>query len=87
MHTEKLVDERIVKLEQELNECKQVEEQLKVLLQDKDVFIKEFRHQIRNDFQVISSLVHLQSIYIKDKQVLAVFEEIQNRIKTIAMKY
>lgn len=87
MHTKKLVDEQIAKLEQEINECKQVEEQLRVLLQDKDASIKEFRHQIRNDFQVISSLIHLQSIYIKDKQVLAVFEEIQNKIRTIAIKY
>lgn len=87
MYTEKLVDERIAKLEQEINKRKQVEEHLKVLLQDKDVLIKEFRHQIRNDFQVINSLVHLQSNCIKDKQVLAVFKEIQNKIKTIAMKY
>ncbi len=66
-------------------ERKRAEDQLKVSLSEKEILLRELYHRTKNNMQIISSLLNLQSMAIDDKQMLHVIQEIQNRIKSLSL--
>ncbi len=63
----------------------QVEEELKHSLKEKELLLREIHHRVKNNLAMVSSLLNIQSNYIKDKQAQAAFSESRKRIGSIAM--
>lgn len=66
-------------------ERKQVEQELLNSLEEKTMLLQEVHHRVKNNLQIISSLLNLQSQYFDDEKSLAKFNDMRNRIKAIAM--
>ena len=68
----------------DITERKEIEQQIREALKEKEVLLQEVHHRVKNNLQVISSMLNLQRRFISDPLMLNILEESQNRISTMS---
>lgn len=69
----------------DINDLKKAKEQLKDSLYEKEILLREINHRVKNNLQIISSLLHLQQYRIKDKELIDILKESEGRVNSMAM--
>ena len=68
-----------------IGERKKMEKDLISSIEEKSVLLKEIHHRVKNNMQIISSLLSLQKNYVDDPEAVNVLKESQNRVKSMSM--
>jgi two-component sensor histidine kinase len=74
-----------ITLAMESHERKQAEEEIRKSLKDKEMLLWEIHHRVKNNLQVISSLLYLQAKKSHDRGMIEGLIESQNRVKSMVM--
>jgi two-component sensor histidine kinase len=75
----------IMATSRDITHHKETEKRIKESLKEKEILLKEIHHRVRNNLQIISSLLNLQAIYVRDDETKVLLGESQNRVKSMAM--
>ncbi|MCI5146627.1 MAG: hypothetical protein D3923_14140 [Candidatus Electrothrix sp. AR3] len=78
---------RLLLMIDNITERKKAEEHLKSTLAEKEALLKEIHHRVKNNMQIVASLMFLQSQNIKNKEALDVLQESQNRVKSMGLAH
>jgi PAS domain S-box-containing protein len=70
---------------EDITDRRETQEHIKASLQEKELLLKEIHHRVKNNLQVISSMLSLQSMHIMDDDLKAMFRESQGRVQTMAI--
>ncbi len=69
----------------DITENKKAEKEVIESLHEKELLIKEIHHRVKNNMQIVSSLLNLQTNYVDEEETVDVLKESQNRVRSMAM--
>ena len=75
----------VMGVSRDITKSKLAEEQIKASLKEKDVLLKEIHHRVKNNLQVISSLLDMRIMRTDNQQTIDLFEDIRSKIHTMAL--
>lgn len=84
-------DDDKIRLETFLNNAQMIidrkilDEKLINSLKEKDILLKEVHHRVKNNMQIVSSIIGIQIFSEKNKHIIEILEDVRSRIKTIAL--
>jgi PAS domain S-box-containing protein len=81
----RMPDEMVILNIMDIGDRKKSEDQLQRSLREKEILLREVHHRVKNNMQVISGLIELQSAQIADPETHRLFQESYERIKTMAL--
>ena len=76
---------RVARICEEIGNRKEAEDRIRASLREKEILIKEIHHRVKNNMQVIGSMLELQAQYIDEPETIELFQESQNRISSMAL--
>lgn len=69
----------------DVSRTRDIEQQVRASLREKEALLQEIHHRVKNNLQIIASLLSLQAAYIDDSRTLVQFQESQDRISSMAL--
>lgn len=88
MHTTGFLEEGLPSVQVvavDITRRKEAERQLQALLSEQEFLLREVQHRVKNNLQVITSLVSLQSLHAKQPETRKALQEVQDRLQTLTL--
>ncbi len=70
---------------QDITDRRRAEEQVKASLKEKEILLEEIHHRVKNNLQIMYSLISIQSEYIKNEKYKKIFKDFQNQIMSMSL--
>lgn len=83
-HVVQAVNDR---LKWEISEHKKLEDKLKEMVEEKEWLLKEVNHRVKNNLQILTSILNLQINELQDKKIVPAMKEFQNRFYALSSIY
>lgn len=69
----------------DITERKRIDRRIREALKEKEILLQEVHHRVKNNLQIIHSILNLQKKFVNDEKTIVGLEEIQNRVSTMSI--
>jgi len=69
----------------DITERKRIDKAIRGALKEKEILLQEVHHRVKNNLQIINSILNLQKKFVEDEKAIVGLEEIQNRVSTMSI--
>ena len=77
----------LVGIARDITDQKHAEDQIKAALREKEVLLREMHHRVKNDLQVVSSLLNMQARLVSSEDTAAILSESRDRVNTMVLMH